>query len=151
MSQFGDVATSGIQDVSAILPLLGTEQCERHISCAMERGFLYAAATPMSVFGSLGIVKAGFATLWVSLEGGKFHGPRQLRNAGFYPTGVVEKLTYEFDTNESIYIAESRIRDILHQFHPTDVAVNLSSWSWLRWNLAMALFTGLFGSLGLIP
>ena len=56
-THFGDVATSGVQDVSAILPLLGTEQCERHIACAMERGYFYVAGTPVSIFGSLGIVK----------------------------------------------------------------------------------------------
>lgn len=148
---FGDVATSGVQDVAAILPLLGTEQCERHIACAMERGFFYVAGTPISIFGSLGIVKAGFSVLWASLDVGKFHGPRQLRNAGFYPTGTIHKLTYEFDTNESIYVAENRIRNILHQYRAGDVSINFFSWPWIRWNLAMALFTALFSSLGFLP
>jgi len=150
-THFGDVATSGVQDVSAILPLLGTEQCERHIACAMERGYFYVAGTPVSIFGSLGIVKAGFAALLASLDVANFHGPRQLRNAGFYPTGIIEKLTYEFDTNESIYVAENRIRNILHQYIAGDVNINLFSWPWLRWNLVMTLFTILFSALGFLP
>jgi hypothetical protein len=33
------------------------------VSSALTRGYLYAAATPMSIFGSLGMVIAGFKTL----------------------------------------------------------------------------------------
>jgi hypothetical protein len=117
----------------------------------MERGFFYVAGTPISIFGSLGIVKAGFTALWASLDVGKFHGPRQLRNAGFYPTGIVQKLTYEFDTDDSIYVAENRIRNILHQYRAGDVKINLSSWPWIRWNLAMVFFTTVFSGLGFLP
>ncbi|KAJ7573787.1 hypothetical protein C8J56DRAFT_981571, partial [Mycena floridula] len=54
----GTTLVSGIQDISAFLPIIGTEQCERHIGSALDSGFLYAAATPLSMFGSLGIIKA---------------------------------------------------------------------------------------------
>ncbi len=64
----GNTITGGIQDISALLPLLGTEQCETHIGSALSQGWLYAAATPMSIFGSLGIARAGFKTL---LAGGR--------------------------------------------------------------------------------
>jgi hypothetical protein len=82
------VATSGIQDVSALLPLLGTEQCERLVTSALQHGLLYAAATPMSIFGSLGIAKAGFVVLWSSIDHKWFPGPSLLRNAGFTPQGI---------------------------------------------------------------
>ena len=55
----GWTLTSGIQDVAAILPLLGTEQCSVQVSSALTRGYLYAAASPMSIFGSLGVVTTG--------------------------------------------------------------------------------------------
>ena len=42
-----------VQDIEAILQLLGTEQCSVQVSSALTRGYLYAAATPMSIFGSL--------------------------------------------------------------------------------------------------
>src|SRR3979411_3386761 len=54
--------TGGIQDIAALLPLLGTEQCEDHVSSALTKGYLYAAASPMSLFGSLGLARAGLKT-----------------------------------------------------------------------------------------
>ncbi|KDR77988.1 hypothetical protein GALMADRAFT_18530, partial [Galerina marginata CBS 339.88] len=109
----GEVTTSGIQDVSAFLPLLGTEQCEEHVSSALERGFFYAAGSPISIFGSLGIIKAGLTAFWISVDKPRWHGPRQLRNAGFFPKGVMGKLAYALDTDDSIYVAEDNLRSIL--------------------------------------
>ncbi|KAJ7869058.1 hypothetical protein B0H13DRAFT_1518968, partial [Mycena leptocephala] len=109
------ITTSGIQDISGFLPLLGTEQCEVHVSCVLDRGFFYAAGSPTSIFGSLGIVKAGFTALWISVDRSPFHGPRQLRNAGFDPKGVTGMLSYALDTDNSIYVAEHKMRMILHR------------------------------------
>ncbi|KAF7333384.1 hypothetical protein MVEN_02354100 [Mycena venus] len=146
------VTTSGIQDVSGFLPLLGTEQCEEHVTNALERGFFYASGAPMSIFGSLGIIKAGFVTLWVSIDiPALFRGPRQMRNAGFYPKGVMAKLAYALDTTDSVYVAENKIRTILYRYEGVDIDVDLFCWPWLRWNLLMVLFGIGFGSLGLLP
>ncbi|KAJ7481867.1 hypothetical protein FB451DRAFT_1005384, partial [Mycena latifolia] len=82
----GTSLVSGIQDISAFLPIIGTEQCERHVGDALEGGFLYAAATPLSMFGSLGIVKASAAILVASIS------PRfaqMLADAGFKLEGSV--------------------------------------------------------------
>ena len=68
IANFAKTLTSGIQDVSALLPLLGTEQCEKHVGSALEGGFLYAAATPLSIFGSLGTVRAGISVLVASIS-----------------------------------------------------------------------------------
>lgn len=145
------VTTSGIQDVSAFLPLLGTEQCEHHVSSALERGFFYAAGSPMSIFGSLGIIKAGLISLWVSIDKSRWHGPRQLRNAGFFPKGVTEKLAYALDTDDSIYVAEDNIRSILQRYSAINVSLNLCCWPWIQWNLLLSLSTIGFGSIGLTP
>ncbi|KAJ7573784.1 hypothetical protein C8J56DRAFT_839820, partial [Mycena floridula] len=64
----GNTLVSGIQDISAFLPIIGTEQCERHIGSALDGGFMYAAATPLSMFGSLGIIKASLAVLCASID-----------------------------------------------------------------------------------
>ena len=89
----GSTLTGGIQDISAILPLLGTEQCSHHVGSALTRGYLYAAATPMSIFGSLGVVSAGFKTFvacfsfrlpFTNIE---VEGATILRNMGFEPQG----------------------------------------------------------------
>ena len=49
-TSFRGTLTGGIQDISALLPLLGTEQCEDHVSSALTKGYIYAAATPISLF-----------------------------------------------------------------------------------------------------
>lgn len=64
----GSTIARGIQDVSAFLPLIGTEQCEKQTGSALTRGYLYAAAAPLSIFGSLGIVKAGISILICSIS-----------------------------------------------------------------------------------
>ncbi|KAJ7774140.1 hypothetical protein DFH07DRAFT_733046, partial [Mycena maculata] len=70
----------------AFLPIIGTEQCERHVGEALDGGFLYAAATPLSLFGSLGIVKAGGAILCASVSA---RAARLLADAGFNVEGSV--------------------------------------------------------------
>ncbi|KAJ6467348.1 hypothetical protein C8R45DRAFT_787544, partial [Mycena sanguinolenta] len=111
----GSVVTNGIQDVSAFLPILGTEQCESHCCLGMDRGFLYVAATPLSIFGSLGIIKAGLVTLIISIDVPRFRGPRLLDNAGFSPPGLLKQLTYIRDDDDSIYVAEQNVRTMLRQ------------------------------------
>ncbi|KIK64745.1 hypothetical protein GYMLUDRAFT_110522, partial [Collybiopsis luxurians FD-317 M1] len=81
---FGSTFASGIQDVSAFLPIFGTDQCERHLGDALVDGFLYAAVTPLSMFGCLGIVKASLAIFVASIS------PtfaRLLRDAGLTLSG----------------------------------------------------------------
>jgi len=65
---FGATITGGIQNIAGLLPLLGTQQCEEQIGSALTKGYLYAAATPMSIFGSLGVARAGFETLIACLQ-----------------------------------------------------------------------------------
>ncbi|KAJ7243548.1 hypothetical protein C8J57DRAFT_1027381, partial [Mycena rebaudengoi] len=109
----GALLVNGIQDVSAFLPILGTDQCERHSLVGIERGFLYVAGTPLSIFGSLGILKAGLATLIISIDHPLFHGPRLMHNAGFSPAGMLKQLTYAHDRDDSLYVAEQSLRSIL--------------------------------------
>ena len=83
----GSTLTGGIQDIAAFLPLLGTEQCSIHVSSALTRGYLYAASAPMSIFGSLGVVSAGFRTLVACFAFGDIEGAKILGNMGFEPQG----------------------------------------------------------------
>ncbi|KAJ7020496.1 hypothetical protein C8F04DRAFT_914736, partial [Mycena alexandri] len=82
----GASLVSGIQDISAFLPIIGTDQCERHVGEALDGGYLYAAAAPLSMFGSLGIVKASTAILVASFSPGS---AQMLVNAGFKLEGSV--------------------------------------------------------------
>ena len=83
----GSTLTGGIQDIAAFLPLLGTEQCAIHVSSALTRGYLYAASAPMSIFGSLGAVSAGFKTMIACFTFGDIEGAKILGNMGFEPQG----------------------------------------------------------------
>jgi hypothetical protein len=145
------VATSGIQDVSALLPLLGTEQCEKHVACALEKGQLYAAATPMSIFGSLGIVKAGFVVLWASIDLKWFHGPTLLHDAGFTPSGIGALLTCRVERNRKLYTAEDKLQRILSKKNILSVTVDPLSRDLLRWNVRLVCITVLLSSFGLLP
>ena len=82
-SGIGSTLTGGIQNVAAILPLLSTEQCSVQVSSALTRGYLYAAASPMSIFGSLGVVTAGFKTLLACFSVRDIEGAKILGNIGF--------------------------------------------------------------------
>src|ERR1700749_3579471 len=93
-TSFGGTLTGGIQDISALLPLLGTEECEEHVSSALTYGYLYAAASPISLFGSLGITRAGFKVLMSAVSTPLpsffphfrfFNDPKLLADAGFKP------------------------------------------------------------------
>ena len=88
-SGIGSTLTGGIQNVAAILPLLSTEQCSVQVSSALTRGYLYAAASPMSIFGSLGVVRvtAGFKTLLACFSVRDIEGAKILGNIGFEPQG----------------------------------------------------------------
>ncbi|KAF7790056.1 hypothetical protein EIP86_001006 [Pleurotus ostreatoroseus] len=135
----GQTVTSGIQDVSALLPLLGTEQCEEHIGSSLDSGFLYAAIAPLSIFGSLGIVSAGLkaivASVVVNRFGKKVIGAQVLANAGFGPTGKVLSLIMWRD---SCFAAEMELAATLEELHITDVKkLSLAGATKWVWNLLM--------------
>ena len=57
------------------------------MSSVITRGYLYAASAPMSIFGSLGVVSAGFKTLLACFSFGDIEGAEVLGNMGFVPQG----------------------------------------------------------------
>jgi len=160
----GRTLTGGIQDIAALLPLLGTDQCEKHVGSALDGGFLYAAAAPLSIFGSLGIVKMGISTLISSISIPKISisflkfsihfsqdrwlGARTLDNAGFKPMGSVAPLIAMDGTR---YMAETRLMQILEEKHiddPEDISIE---WKSREWNIALVLFTIVAGVISGAP
>ncbi|KAF8801696.1 hypothetical protein BYT27DRAFT_7012017, partial [Phlegmacium glaucopus] len=116
----GSTLAGGIQDIAAILPLLGTEQCEVQVSSALTRGYLYAAATPMSIFGSLGMVRAGFKTLVACFSLGDIEGAKILGNMGFESQG--ENLSLIMieageGRNKGRYIIKTRMDELIKEFN----------------------------------
>ncbi|KAJ6597480.1 hypothetical protein DFH09DRAFT_1022849 [Mycena vulgaris] len=121
----GASLVSGIQDISAFLPIIGTEQCERHVGEALTGGFLYAAATPLSMFGSLGIVKASAAILVASISP-RF--ARMLGDAGFRLEGS--------ELLDEQHIDKSQLT----------LVFNYYSWNW-----RLCISTGLLACLSITP
>ncbi|ESK82336.1 hypothetical protein Moror_2228 [Moniliophthora roreri MCA 2997] len=115
---FGNTLSSGIQDVAALLPLLGTEQVERHIGSSLEKGYLYSAAATLSLFGSLGAVKVAFAT-WMATITYPFYGGRWLDDAGFSTPGSVSSMV-TIDKETGRYGAELRVQKLLENRHIDD-------------------------------
>ncbi|PPQ73400.1 hypothetical protein CVT26_015791 [Gymnopilus dilepis] len=150
-SGFGSTLASGIQDVSALLPLLGTEQCEQHVGSGLSRGYLYPAATPMSIFGSLGLNLAGVKT-FVACTGGA----HWLADAGFTAPGqdlslimVDESLSHEHRSSSTgeiklITLAKRKMGKISEEY------LGFQGLNW-AWNINM-VWASVGGSLmGLLP
>src|ERR1700743_303076 len=150
---FGGTLTAGIQDISALLPLLGTEQCEDHVSSALTKGYLYASATPMSIFGSLGMARAGFKTLLASINIPRFGfiGAERLSHSGFKPSGDNVSLIMFDPNNDEHTLLETRVDSMLKDLHIDDASRVTASTKCTRWNMWMIFATGLFCALSITP
>ncbi|KAJ7573336.1 hypothetical protein C8J56DRAFT_517544 [Mycena floridula] len=159
----GTTLVSGIQDISAFLPIIGTEQCEKHIGSALDGGFMYAAATPLSMFGSLGIIKASIAVLCASIHS---KGAQMLSDAGFklegsaaamigkVPRGEKEKRKDEQEQEEGKipYVAAKQFRELLKEQHIENDASRLSlKFTYFQWNISLILSTIFLSAFGIIP
>ncbi|KAJ7481817.1 hypothetical protein FB451DRAFT_1237253 [Mycena latifolia] len=170
----GNNLVSGIQDVSAFLPIIGTDQCERHVGEALEGGFLYAAATPLSMFGSLGIVKASAAILVASISP-RF--ARMLADSGFKIEGSVaamigtshtmskgatsQSMKAQVNKNDEAenrgqkkdipkYIAARKFEELLVEQHIETSQLELK-FNYYSWNWQLCISTGLLSCLSITP
>ncbi|KAJ7573329.1 hypothetical protein C8J56DRAFT_517469 [Mycena floridula] len=159
----GTTLVSGIQDISAFLPIIGTEQCERHVGSALDGGFLYAAATPLSMFGSLGIIKASIAVLFASIHSQL---AQMLSDAGFklegsaaamigkVPRGEKEKRKDKEEEKEerTPYVAARQFLELLKEQHIENDASRLSlEFTYFQWNISLIIMTILLLPLSITP
>jgi hypothetical protein len=147
--------TGGIQDVSALLPLLGTEQCEAHACSALTEGYLYIAATPMSLFGSLGLARAGLKTFIASLNFSIFNvnirGALMLSNMGFRPMGANLSLIMLDGNNKDKHLVETRLDELLEDLHVDKTKITGVRHNSKRWNVEMMIYTAFCCLLSMIP
>ena len=149
----GSTLTGGIQDIAAILPLLGTEQCSVQVSSALTRGYLYAASAPMSIFGSLGVVSAGFKTFAACFS----LGARILGNMGFEPQGenlsliMVEAGTKAGKGNTGRYIIETRMDELIKELNIDRNRITGVSHKSAAWNVKMMATTALLCAFSIAP
>ncbi|KAJ6509851.1 hypothetical protein DFH09DRAFT_999709 [Mycena vulgaris] len=153
MSVIGTLA-SGIQDVSAFLPIFGTDQCESHVGEALVQGFLYAAATPLSLFGSLGIVKASIMILMASFSTARFNGAKLLANAGFQLQGsAAAMIGIAAKGTSGGHVAKTRLAELINDQHIDKMDYKLD-YTYLRWNIkliAATLFLAIFSIVPYLP
>jgi hypothetical protein len=152
----GATLTGGIQDVSALLPLLGTGQCEEHASSALTKGYLYVAATPMSLFGSLGLARAGLKTFIASLNfsifGFNIHGALMLSNMGFRPLGTnLSLIMLDENNKDKHHLVETRLDELLEDLHVDKTKITGVAHNSNRWNVEMMVYTAFCCLLSMIP
>jgi hypothetical protein len=150
----GLTLTNGIQDIAAILPLLGTAQCSIQVSSALMRGYLYAASAPMSIFGSLGVVSAGFKTLVACISFGEIEGAKILDNMGFEPQG--ENLSLIMvgpgkEKNTRRYIIGNRIDELIEELNIDRNRIAGVSHKSAAWNAKMMATTALLCAFSIAP
>lgn len=148
---FRGTLTSGIQDISALLPLLGTQQCETHIGSALTGGYLYSAGTALSIFGSLGIAKAAGSVLLACISYRWFVGARKLDDAGFTPDGKVSPMIALDKNNKNRFLAETKLMTMLEAKH-IDNPENLSvDWDIRSWNISLFFTSCIAPVVGMAP
>ena len=153
----GSTLTGGIQDIAAILPLLGTEQCADQVSSALTRGYLYAASTPMSIFGSLGVVRAGFKTLLACFSFGDIEGAKILGNMGFEPQGenlsliMIEAGKVGEGKSTGRYIIETRMDELIKELNIDKNRIIGVSHKSAAWNVKMVATTALLCAFSITP
>ncbi|KAG6916636.1 hypothetical protein DXG01_006056 [Tephrocybe rancida] len=148
----------GIQDIAGFLPVLGTGQCEEHIGSALSRGYIYAAASPISVFGSPGVILAGIKTLAasVSIPRWGFFGAEVLDDAGFKPAGDSLSLILMDAKSRKRCLAETRFDELLDKLqvknlHVHDLPRINVMMKTSEWNFKLFLSTAVLSCLGIVP
>ena len=144
----GATLTGSIQDVSDLLPLLGTEQCEDHASSALTKGYLYAAVMPMARAG----IKTFIASLNFSIFGLHIHGARMLSNMGFRPQGTNLPLVMADESDKDMrHLVETQPDKLLKELHVDKTIITGVRHKSTEWNIRMVVHTACFCFLSLIP
>ena len=152
-SGIGSTLTGGIQDIAGILPLLGTEQCSIHVSSALTRGYFYAASAPMSIFGSLGVVNAGFKTLLACFSLGDIEGAEILENIGFEPQGEnLSLIMLDGGKGEKKhYLIENRIDELIEDLNIDKTRITEIFRKSAVWNFWMFFWTAVLCAVSITP
>ena len=153
----GLTIASGIQDIAAILPLLGTQQCSIQVSSALTRGYLYAAASPMSIFGSLGVVRAGFKTLLACFLFRGIEGAKLLGNMEFEPQGEnLSLIMFEADKvgkrkGTGRYTIETQMDELIKGLNIDKNRITGVYHKSTAWNVKMMATTAFLCVISLVP
>jgi hypothetical protein len=158
MSFFNTTLVNGVQDISALLPLLGTEQLETNVGSALVGGFMYAAVAPISIFGCLGAARLGLSVAVASIVYRSSRpritliGPSWLSYGGFELRGTVANFI-GLEKSSKMYVAESQLMTMLKERHIENVDKLGVDWgtSHKFWNLGLVAFSILFAAISITP
>ena len=144
--------SAGVHNLFALLPFLGTTQCEMHAGSALKHGYLYAAAAPLSIFGSPGLLQAGFAIGLASTPSYHGFGASLLKDFNFEPSGEVTKM---ITLDEKQYLAETNLTNTLGNLHVDNhhtlsIKINDQRHT-IHWNFCLIFFSFLATALNIIP
>ena len=108
----------------------------------------------MSIFGSLGVVTAGFKTLIACFSFGDIEGAKVLGNMGFEPQG--ENLSLIMvetgkGTNTGRYIIEIRMDDLIKELNIDKDRITGVSHKSTAWNIKMMATTALLSAFSIAP
>ena len=108
----------------------------------------------MSIFGSLGVVSAGFKTLVACFSFGDFEGADLLRNMGFEPQGEnLSLIMFEGakEKNNGRYIIENRIDALIDELNIDKNRIIGVSHKSASWNIKMMTTTALLCAFSITP
>ena len=147
---FSPTISSGIQDVAAILSLVGTGD----VGSALTKGYLFPASAPMSIFGCLGLLSVGFKTFVACSSFGKLEGAKIFGNMGFEPQG--ENLSLIMveggkGVNSGRFVIENRIDELVDELNIDRNRIIGVSHKSATWNLELMATTTLLCVLSITP
>jgi hypothetical protein len=109
----------------------------------------------MSLFGSLGLARAGFKTFLaginISIRKWHFDGAQTLSNMGFQPQGSNLSLIMADKEKKGRYVVESRLDRFLEELHLDKTEIHGVSHNTKKWNLTMTALTAFTSSLSILP
>jgi hypothetical protein len=109
----------------------------------------------MSLFGSLGLARAGFKTFLASINFSirkwHFDGAQTLSNMGFQPRGANLSLIMADKEEKGRYVVESRLDTFLEELHLDKTKIHGVSHNTKKWNLTMTALTAFTSSLSMLP
>jgi hypothetical protein len=105
----------------------------------------------MSIFGSLGMARAGFKALIACTSGRTWSGAKVLANMGFEPSGInLSLVMIDKDDKYECHLAETRLDELVKELHIDKNRITVSH-KCTGWNLTMILLTAFLSSLSMIP
>ena len=145
----------GIQLIATLLPLFGIAECADQLSSALTRGFINAAAAPMSVFGGLGVVRVGFLAFLACFSFGGIEGAKILMKLRFMPEFEGDNLSLIMleveGENTGHYVIETRMDKLIKDLNINKNQINGVSYESASWVVKMMVATALLCSLGITP